>query len=79
MRACGLSLSAVLWVWASLASPAQAQIVIPDINKDTINRVPPPGGDRSTTTTTNQSTRTQPDPRCAQLSEALRRTTPGCH
>lgn len=77
MRACWLSLSAVLWAWASFASPAQAQIIIPDINKDTINRVPSPTGDRSITTT-NQSTRTQPDPRCVQLSEALRRMTPGC-
>ncbi len=70
---------------AAMLTPGRAQIVIPDINKDTIAQVPAPGGDRAKTPSTGSgSTSGSPrrpalDPRCAQLPEALRRTTPGCH
>ena len=69
---------------AMMAPPCAAQIVIPDINKDTINRIPAPGGDRlkagaqSTAGDAVNALQKEPDPRCVHLSEALRRNTPGC-
>jgi len=76
-------------VLLATALAGHAQIVIPDINKDTARQIPPPGanptqgsqnanraGKTAPGITTHQFT---PDPRCLQLPEALRRTTPGCH
>ena len=84
MRKFCLSALFAISALASTAPPCAAQIVIPDINKNTLIRVPAPGGDQVKTGA--QSTggdavnppQKEPDPRCVHLSVALRRTTPGC-
>ena len=84
MRKFCLSALFAISAFALTAPPCAAQIVIPDVNKDTIGRVPAPGGDRLKTGSQGTSGDTvtplqkEPDPRCIHLSEALRRTTPGC-
>jgi len=73
MRILWLSLLAACVVLASTAT--QAQIVIPDINRDTIIKVPPPGP-------TNDNRNNPPpkrDPRCDKLTPAMQQATPGCH
>jgi hypothetical protein len=75
-------LIAVLAVLSTAAS-AHAQIVIPDINKDTIVRIPPPGERNSRGATQSGPGRTQgqqftPDDRCRRLPPSLRANTPGC-
>jgi hypothetical protein len=68
-----------------------AQIVIPDINKDTIIKIPSPGGEPSgreqsvrppgggdQTQRPTSGQQVAPDARCSQLPPALRKVTPGC-
>jgi hypothetical protein len=88
------SFRVLIGLLAAFAVPAmgRAQIVIPDINKDTIVRVPAPGGepvgreqqtirpaagDQPQTRVPVQQ-QIAPDARCDRLSPALRRVTPGC-
>jgi len=82
MQKTASSLLAVVGALALATSLGRAQIVIPDINKDTLKTVPPPvpltRQNNADTDVRPAAQPTTPDPRCARLPETLRRNTPGC-
>lgn len=78
-----LSAAAGILAFAAMLSLAQAQIVIPDINRDTIKNVPPPppaftGQNRDSTSTESKSVPQKRNPLCDRLSPAMQHNTPGC-
>jgi len=88
MRRLGLGLLAGLCGLFATVPAGHTQIVIPDLNRDTIKSVPlPPGAvGKIGTDATGQShgmsatvqSRKERDLLCKKLPENMRRTTPGC-
>jgi hypothetical protein len=70
-----------LFAFVATLSLGQAQIVIPDINRNTIKIVPPPpvGFTGRPQNPATQSTESNIESKCKELPKSLQLKTPGCH